>query len=156
MNNPVETARSRLAAIEQEAEKLRLFLRSWEEVADYLNRDVDASTTATESVDSAGGEDGQSAEARTRAVNPPTRVVVDEAIRVLKERGHPMTRRALHDALWKRGVEVRGTDPVKTLGTILWRATDDVVQLDGYGYWPKGIPYARGGYLEDLADLLGD
>ncbi|MDI1325651.1 MAG: hypothetical protein PSV23_02520 [Brevundimonas sp.] len=155
MNNPVEIARARLVAIEQEAEKLRLFLRSWEEVADYLNSDHDAPATATESVDEAVGERLDAPETRTRAVNPPTRVVVEEAIRVLNERGHPMTRRALHEALWARGVEVRGRDPVKTLGTILWRATNDVVQLDGYGYWPKKAPYARAGYLADLADLLG-
>jgi hypothetical protein len=155
MNNPVETARARLADLEQEAEKLRLFLRSWEEVATYLNGDSDAPKTATESVDGAGEQGLPLAETRTRAVNPPTQFVVDEAIRVLKERGHPMTRRALHDALWKRGVEVRGRDPVKTLGTILWRATDQMVQLDGYGYWPKDVPYSRAGYLADLADLLG-
>lgn len=146
MNTHVEAARQRLAAIEQEAEKLRLFIAAWEGVADILAGDHVSPASDAKPVDNLAVLSREENATRTRAVNPPTEEIVAAAIAALRERGHPMTRRALHQELWRRGVEVRGRDPVKTLGTILWRAGDRIIQLDGFGYWPKHLPYSRADY----------
>ena len=74
--------------------------------------------------------------ATAKALNPPNPVVVSGAINVLREAGRPMTRRELYLALKDRGVVVHGKDPVKTVGTILWRARDQLVSHEGRGYWP--------------------
>jgi hypothetical protein len=148
VNNVVESARKRLFDIEEEAEKLRLFLAAWEGVADLLTPSTEATSTDIKAVDKSPIEAPTGALPRTRAVNPPTDQVVEAAIHLLRVRGHPMSRSALHSALWERGVKVRGTDPVKTLGTILWRAKDRIIQLEGYGYWPKNVSYARANYFQ--------
>lgn len=163
MNNPVQSARDRLVEIEKEMEKLKLFLAAWENVADLIGDGSNAPIAGHNSVDESARE--AVSRARTRAVNPPTETVVKVAIEALRQRGHPMSRRELHAALWSRGVEVKGTDPVKTLGTILWRAQDRVIQLEGYGYWPRHMSYSRANYLRpmegqptpprDVQDLLG-
>lgn len=154
MNDPVETAKIRLAEIEEEAEKLRLFIAAWESVADILGDRLAANPEAVISVDNPVSDTHSDISRRARAVNPPTDEIVAAAIQVLRHRGHPMSRRALHEALWERGVQVRGTDPVKTLGTILWRAGDRIIQLEGYGYWPKHISYTRAGYFQPSEALV--
>lgn len=92
--------------------------------------------------------DATSESPRKRVVdNPKPADVVSEAVMVLMEKEHPMSRRELHEALKARGMEVRGTDPVKTLGTMLWRSgQDSLVQLEGRGYWIKSEPYAPADY----------
>lgn len=69
-----------------------------------------------------------------------------------------MSRRDLHAELAKRGLLVKGTDPVKALGTMLWRAPDKFIQLEGRGYWNKGQPYPEGGYdpRQPLTGPIGD
>lgn len=82
--------------------------------------------------------------------NPKPAGVVRESIVILRERGHPLSRRELHTALAERGLEVKGADPIKALGTMLWRAPDQLVQLEGFGYWPKGEAYHPAGYYPSL------
>ena len=73
--------------------------------------------------------------------NPKPAAVVAATIDVIRQRNLPMTRRQIWDALKERGVVVNGSDPVKTLGTILWRSgSDHLMQIDGWGYWPKILP----------------
>lgn len=67
-------------------------------------------------------------------------------ITVLRERGKPMSRRELHVALGERGLLVKGSDPIKALGTMLWRGRDRLTQIEGYGYWPKGDTYEPANY----------
>ncbi len=69
----------------------------------------------------------------------PDEVVV-KAREVLSEAGKPMRRGQLVDALLKRGVPLAGKDKNKNLGTILWRNSDQFVNLDKLGYWVKGVP----------------
>jgi hypothetical protein len=78
--------------------------------------------------------------------NPKPAKVVEAAISILRAQGWPMSRKDLHTALSERGVVVNGANPVKTLGTMLWRAPDMIVQIDGQGYWPKGDALPQAGY----------
>jgi len=93
----------------------------------------------------------ESSPRRTRVTdNPKPADVVSESLAILRERGHPLSRRELHSALADRGLEVKGADPVKALGTMLWRGKDQLVQLKGLGYWPRWDQYHPAGYFPGL------
>lgn len=95
------------------------------------------------------GNDSAHSELQRKRVtdNPKPTDVVAQAVLVIMEREKPLSRRELHEALKERGMEVKGADPVKTLGTMLWRSGQDaLVQLEGLGYWIKSEPYAPAGY----------
>jgi hypothetical protein len=79
---------------------------------------------------------------KPRVTDNPNRTLVAQAAKdILLAAGRAMTRRELHGALKARGLEVRGGDPLKTLGTMLWRAKGEFVQVEGYGYWPSDEMY---------------
>jgi hypothetical protein len=83
--------------------------------------------------------------------NPKPAAVVAAAVEVIRAHARPMTRRQVWEALKERGMVVNGTDPVKTLGTILWRSgSDQLTQLDGYGYWLKDQSYPPAGYDAEM------
>lgn len=160
MSDMIAIARKRLEELEQEVETLRQFLESAKAAEAILNRNAPPPAKApqakNESVDESADPivtriiSGPLPEKprRTRVTdNPKPAVLIPEAIKILRERGHPMSRRELHEALKERGLEVKGSDEIKALGTILWRAKKHIVQLEGYGYWPKDDEYAPAGYL---------
>jgi len=153
VNSPIDAAKKRLADIEAEAEKLRSFIALWRDLADLFGDDpgdfAGALTVPSPTPDWATDQIRSSEspvvkidpQRRTRiADNPRPEVLIPQVRKILLDRGTPMTRRELHSALAERGFLVRGTDPVKTLGTILWRAKDQIVGIDGHGYWPKNEP----------------
>lgn len=136
----VEKARQRLAQIEAEAVILRQFLETSEAVAAVLGGAALPShlrwSPSDKTVDASG--DAQESVERTRVTdNPKPEVLIPAAKEILRANKRPMNRRQLHQALAARGLEVRGADPVKTLGTILWRARDQIKSIEGWGYWPK-------------------
>lgn len=91
-----------------------------------------------------------------RPQNPPLEALVPAAIEIMRAKGRPMSRRELHDALTERDLEVKGADPRKTLGAILWRARDYIDSLEGRGYWPKGDPVPPVSMDEPHAKLLAE
>lgn len=82
--------------------------------------------------------------------NPKPAEVIRAVKDLLTARGHPMTRRQLLAALDEAGLKIRGANPLKVLGTNLWRAHDDIVSLDGHGYWLKNKFYGPANYHGDL------
>ena len=62
-----------------------------------------------------------------------------------------MSRRQLYEALKRLGMEIKGADPIKALGTILWRASDRIEYVEGRGYWPIGDAVPK---LPDTLDEL--
>lgn len=76
---------------------------------------------------------------RSRNLLPP-HSLVQLAQEILREAGHPLTRSAIAKEIERRGIPLAGTDPVKNLGTILWRSTDRIVSVPGRGYWIAGSP----------------
>ena len=84
---------------------------------------------------------------RTRVTGNPRKEEVAEAARaIITERGEPVSRPDLYKALLERGVVVRGTDPEKTLSTMLWRTEGQIVRVRGGGYWLADVPYEAAGY----------
>lgn len=151
MNNPVEAARARLLAIEEEAEKLRLFIIAYEGVADYIGGAAKPHVGDPPPVDNPAEGTTAAPKKKPRATNPPSAVLIRAVIDTLNRRGHPLSRKGLFDALKDRGLVVQGADPVKTLGTILWRNRDKIIQIEDHGYWPRATPYHRANYLGDGA-----
>lgn len=146
MNNPVEAAKARLAAIAEEAEKLRLFIAAYENVADLLDVSHIRPAGESKSVDNLVEVPASENRRMPKAVNPPASVLVPAVIDILRTRGHPLSRRGIYEALKARDLVIQGADPVKALGTILWRNQDEIIQLEGYGYWPRALAYSRAEY----------
>lgn len=72
--------------------------------------------------------------------------VVRAARRILIARGRPMTRSQILAAMEEEGMIIPGVDKSKTLGTTLWRAQKEFIQLEGQGYWVRGMPNFLVGY----------
>lgn len=65
---------------------------------------------------------------------------------MLRERGLPMTRSQIVEALEHRNYYIPSGDKARYIGTILWRNRDRFVNLPGQGYWLRGVPNATAGY----------
>ena len=82
--------------------------------------------------------------ARTKG-NPSKEEVAAKVKELILERGLPIARNDLFEALKSLGIIIRGADPKVVLGTMLWR-TDDIIRLRGHGYWLKIRPFEPAGY----------
>jgi hypothetical protein len=164
-NDLIARARSRIAEINQELETLKIFVDSAERAMPLLDahsshKELLAAPSHHESVNVVNGDTAgevlPTQIKRTRVTdNPRPAVLIPVAVEILRKNGHPMSRRELWEALAGRGLLVKGADPIKALGTILWRAQDQIVQVEGFGYWPKADPYMPGKYWGLAHDLLG-
>ena len=155
MTSFFEAARKKRDELVRELEKLNKFLETYQELAielqlDEANENGTSSppTDASKVVDKEQKEAAREAEAldapptkRVRVSdNPPASVVIPAAIEVIRAAGRPLSRKEVREGLIAQGVVVNGKDPVKTMGTILWRAPDHIIQVEGRGYWPKADP----------------
>ena len=151
MNPVLEAAILREAELRQELEKVKDFINTFRYFAKLSeNTDGNAARTSRErGVQNDPHIDPQEREAETPDAAPPKRVrvsdnpkpelVVAAAVELIRAVGRPMTRREIREQLAARGVVVNGADPVKALGTMLWRSgSDQLEQIEGRGYWPKG------------------
>lgn len=152
----LQRAEQRLEELRQETDKLKEFLVTYRMLANSLKLES-ANTTGTKGVNSqadttpvdkpegaeagevAAADDSPAKRVRVRD-NPPSAVVIAAAVNLMRATGRPMSRREVREGLLERGVVVNGKDPVKTMGTILWRAPDQIVAVPGRGYWVAGVP----------------
>lgn len=74
-----------------------------------------------------------------RNLIPPARLAA-LAREVILERGRPMIRSEIVEALEARGIPLAGKNRAKNLGTILWRFGDRFHHIEGRGYWPSDVP----------------
>lgn len=159
MSELEEQARKRIANLYQQIEVLEEYLRITEQTRTILAgvgsstgvlhaQGVSGPASASAPPDSAESP----ASPRIRD-NPKPAVLIPAVIEILRESGHPMSRRQIHEALSDRGLVVRGAEPTKTLGTILWRARGLIGSIEGRGYWPAGDPVPESMTVEDLLSL---
>ena len=158
-------ARERIANLRQEIEMLEGYLKMTEATRVLLDRPVstvirpqamirpDALRVVTAAEALMGSTESSSVRTRI-SDNPKPSVLIPAVVEILRENGKPMSRRELHDALSARGLVVRGAEPTKTLGTILWRARDVIGSIEGRGYWPVGDAEPEP-VPPDVIDLLG-
>lgn len=67
------------------------------------------------------------------------RAALDDAIRMIRDEGKPLTRGELVRRLEAAGHQLEGGDKNKVLGTNMWRS-GRFINIKGVGYWPKGTP----------------
>lgn len=158
---------ARMDELREELEKLQHFVDTYRSFANSIklesaniegtNRDhSDAGDSAVDNseIETARevGRTGAAPASRVRVRdNPKPAAVVAAAVELIRENLGPMTRRQIWEGLRDQGMVVRGADPVKALGTMLWRSgKDQLVQLEGYGYWLKHEAYEPASYHGDL------
>lgn len=122
----IEKARIRLKEIEEEAERLRVFLA----VADELRADNPVDESESSVRDKSPDDDPDSA--------TPAEIV-EQVRRLIEEKERPLGRGALVKILRARGVKLPGKDPAKNVGTVIWRSKQ-FDNIAGHGYWPKDMP----------------
>jgi hypothetical protein len=71
---------------------------------------------------------------------------VDRVVGAILDIGRPQSRSGLVKALSDRGIQVGGQDPATNVGTIMWRAKDEFVNLKPHGYWPRDVAYGAASY----------
>lgn len=77
---------------------------------------------------------------RTKAQHAAAvRAAMDDAVRMIRDEGKPLTRGELVTRLEAAGHELEGKDKNKVLGTNMWRS-GRFFNIKGVGYWPKGTP----------------
>jgi hypothetical protein len=79
--------------------------------------------------------------ATLRRPNRPA-VYIKAIEHVLRRTGKPLTRAEIVEALAKDGVTIPSADPVRYVGTILWRG-NKIFENNGDGYWLKGVRVPR-------------
>ena len=74
---------------------------------------------------------------------------------VLAEAEKPLDRSALYKALLDRNVVIGSPNEISDLNTLsarMSRMKEKVVNVTGYGYWPKHRPFLEGGYDPRIVD----
>lgn len=156
MDNVYEAARKRRDELQSELKSLSDFIEMYQRTRHLLGMDSREQTVNSEPDTSALNAPPRESPAtlphdaepakRTRVTsNPKPAEVIRGAKEILLEMRRPLSRKELHERLWEHGLEVKGADPVKTLGTILWRAKEDMVSVKD-GYWVNGEPLPEYGY----------
>ncbi|SRR6266446_1262484 len=70
---------------------------------------------------------------------------------IILKNGRPMTRSEIATALAAEGYPIMAKDASKNIGTIMWRLRDQFVNIEGRGYWPRGVSLLVG---EDGSQVL--
>ena len=74
---------------------------------------------------------------------PTSRDIVRATELLLRRHGSPLTRRGIYEGLLQLGVSLQGADPIKNLGTILWRSGKfDAAGAEGYWFSGEDRPAA--------------
>lgn len=160
MDAAYHNALQRRARLLKELEKTNQFIALYEEFSAAGEENASSETAdrianispvrPQESLAAQATLDLAPADARKRVVgNPKPAEVIRHVKELLAERGHPMTRRQLLAALGEQGLVIRGANALKVLGTNLWRS-DDIVSLEGHGYWLKHRVYGPASYYGGL------
>lgn len=76
---------------------------------------------------------------RIRRRNNPSQIA-DRAEAVIRAVGHPVQRGELVKRIESDGLPIHSDDKAKYIGTVLWRESDRFENIEGEGYWLKGIP----------------
>lgn len=134
--NVINDANARLHRIDEEAAELERWIELWHRFAG-----IPLAPTAAERIQNTADEDRPK-----RPRNPDRETVARAASEIIQERGMPVSRRELFEALRSRGVEIHGKDPEMVLSTMLWRSKDKIVRLPSFGYWLKSLPYVEARY----------
>lgn len=146
MSTPLESALRRLAALKEEAIWLENLIRTYRELSG-VGRVVENPTSARLNIDLGGNVSLPSIPvdnsekvpmSRRRGAKPDE--IAHTVQRIIGEVGKPMTRGQLVQALERRDVQLQAADKARYIGTIVWRHKSIFVNIEGRGYWLRGMP----------------
>jgi hypothetical protein len=111
-----------------ELEKVETFIAQWHEMAGlqlpaYLAQKERSGPRAT-------------AGKAVRPRNPNKEDVARRCVHYIRKAGRPLMRKELMELLNADRVQIKGTDPLMVLSTMLWRCKPIIRRLPGGGYWP--------------------
>lgn len=86
--------------------------------------------------------------------NSKKEVVADAARKIIFQRGEPISRADLYEALMGYGLTIEGGDPDMVLSTMLWRMKHQVVRLRTGGYWLADKDWPAAGYFPSLMNEI--
>ena len=148
MTDVLENAKQRLHVLRQEAEEIERFIAMYERFGGGTNGGhVDVrheSVSGNLSTRNAPVDNFVKRRNRVRGDRPDDVALFME--KVIRERGEPMTRGQLVEALELRDVAIPAVDKPRYIGTIAWRTKGTFVNIEGRGYWLRdaGVPLMTG------------
>jgi len=139
----VRNAKKRRDELRQELDKIENFLSAYEEFSE-----APAKSKKAAPADSGGNKSNANGHGGKKPAARPLDVV-NSAREILRNSARPMSRGELLNELLRAGLNIDATDQAKYVGTILWRNSDIFIQIEGRGYWLKGVPLAEIGYTAE-------
>jgi hypothetical protein len=96
--------------------------------------------------------------ARRRVAPKRPADVADAAAGIIKQLGRPASRGELATLLVRLGKTIPGADQesrARYVGTIMWRNRDRFENIEGRGYWLRGVPLSEGAKeIQAALDIL--
>lgn len=135
----VAAAEKQIAEWREKIARAERFIKDWEE---FSGQSAPASLVAVSEVTVSKSKPHQ------KPKNPKKEEVAEVARQIIRERGEPMTRDELFEALTSKGITIHGQNPPVVLQTMLWRMQERIVHLKGYGYWPREDAYMAADYVD--------
>ena len=147
--NVYHLAVERIARLQAELERLEAFVKTYEALATVAAQKAQASDDKgnSEVTNDVGGPEA-AANVRhddVRQIPTPRHEFERVVLEILYAHGAPLQRAALLHRIRARGVVIGGRNEMTNLGSKLSR-TEGLVNLPGFGYWPKDRPFVPGGY----------
>ncbi len=137
MSEPIEEAKKRLAWHMQRAKELEDFLRLYEDLSSMNAEHGDIWEREPEETKEPVEKPVERRRMSTRGGATP-REIAEIMRRVIRERGQPMTRGEIVEALEARDVDLPAADKGRYIGTIAWRHKAFFKHIEGRGYWVTG------------------
>jgi len=143
MAMPIENARKRLAALRAEAAEIERFIAMYERFEDgnvsgpKTSKEANSEETYPQNSFSVDKFD------RSEHSGPRPAEIAEMMERMIREIGRPMTRGEIVKAFELRDFEIPAKDKSRYLGTIAWRNKGKFVNVNGLGYWLRGVPFVN-------------
>ena len=142
-----------LINIEDQIGQITKFVKSW-----HLFAEADIDGIDHTSVIAVGAQENKPEPERSVKTKQPKNtdrlIVGDEALKIIRERGQPVSRSDLYKELTNRGMVILGKDNEMVLSTMLWRSRDRIVRLRTGGYWIADEDWPDANYLPSLTEQI--
>ena len=155
MDTAVANALKEKKELEKRLAQVDQFLRLYDQFAGTKEGDADTHKKPAKTTVEPTQHRARARSASGRSAGP--KAIIEAAAGVLKDFLRPLSRGNLAHELKKRGVKLHGKDKesqARYVGTILWRNQDRFENIEGEGYWLKGVPRGAKPGENDLTGKL--
>ena len=147
MASAIDNARRRLAELEKEIKEIQMFIELHEH---YSGLSTDPMQKGATGVVSSESRVVDKRPRRGPGLKP--KGIADMVERLIRESGHPLTRGEIVEMLEARDVEMPAQDKPRYIGTIMWRNKSKFVNIEGQGYWLRGMPWPN--LLNQISEVI--